>query len=110
MSRDYGMEVEICGHKRNKMGAIFKAAKQEWRFKHRDEREEVGGMVMVLQYAEGSLCGGESEEEFTDRLALAIWKANGAYCEVTVDATYLNAPPVDFHVRDEEDFQRLQAK
>ena len=39
--------------------------------------------------AQDWLAGGESEEQFTERLSVAIWRANGAYCEVSVDATYL---------------------
>lgn len=57
--------------------------------------------------AEGSLCGGESEEKFTERLSLAIWRANGAYCDVTVRATYLEELPYETHCLDEADYARL---
>ena len=108
MSRAYGMEVAVREHRKNKVDAIFRAAKQEWHFKSQEKREVAGAMVLVLDYAEGYLCGGESEEEFADRLALAIWRANGGYCEVTVHATYLEDQPMESHLRDEEDFERLK--
>ena len=57
--------------------------------------------------AQGNLCGGESEEEFTERLSLAVWRANGGYCSVTVDATYLENLPYETHTLDEADYARL---
>jgi len=59
--------------------------------------------------ARGNLCGGESEEEFADRLAAAIWRANScAYCKVEVRATFLEDVPYETHVRDREAFKRLK--
>jgi hypothetical protein len=53
------------------------------------------------------LCGGESEEQFTERLSVAIWRANGSFCEVVVNATYLEELPYETHVLDESDHARL---
>jgi hypothetical protein len=47
------------------------------------------------------------EEEFTERLSVAIWRANGAYCEVTVNATYLENLPYETHCLNEADYARL---
>jgi len=57
--------------------------------------------------AEHSLAGGESEEEFTERLAVAIWRANGGFCEVVVSATFLENLPYEIHMLDEDDYERL---
>lgn len=43
----------------------------------------------------------------TERLSLAIWRANGAYCDVTVRATYLEELPYETHCLDEADYARL---
>ena len=57
--------------------------------------------------AQHSLSGGESEEEFTERLSLAIWRANGKFCDVSVDATFLEDLPYEIHTLDENDYERL---
>ena len=54
-----------------------------------------------------SFAGGETEEEFTERLAVAIWRANGGYCEVIVNATFLENLPYEIHTLDEDDYERL---
>ncbi len=41
---------------------------------------------------------------------MAIWKANGAYCEVSVDATYMESLPYETHSLDEDDYKRLMEK
>jgi len=58
-------------------------------------------------YGEGLLGGGETEREFTERLSVAIWRANGAYCEVSVNATYLEELPSETYSLDEDDYARL---
>ena len=50
---------------------------------------------------------GRSEEQFTERLSVAIWRANGGYCRVSVDATYLENLPYETHGLDESDYARL---
>lgn len=102
MSRKYEMSVEIAGCPPHRIDAIKAAAGQEWPF---DDWYEDEGMLTAS--AEGSLCGGESEEEFTERLSLAIWKANGEFCEVTVNAYYLEELPYEVHCLDQEDYERL---
>ncbi len=105
MSRYYEMGVEITGHRPDKADAIRDAATNEWEFA--DWYDQDGKLTAS---AEGSLCGGETEEEFTERLSMAIWQANGAYCEVTVNATYLESLPYETHCLDEDDYTRLIGK
>ena len=76
----------------------------EWDF---DDWHENDGQM--FGYGEGRLGGGESEEEFADRLARAIWNANGAFCEIEVRATYLDDLPYVDYCRDEDDYGRLIA-
>lgn len=102
MSRQYEMSVELVGCRPERVDAIKAAAGQEWEFTEWHDQEGT-----LTAAAEGSLCGGESEEEFTERLSLAVWKANGAYCEVTVNATYLEDLPYETHCLDQSDYERL---
>ena len=105
MSRAYGMLVEIRGCKPYRVDAIKKAAEEEWPFCDWSESEGE-----LTAYAEDQLCGGVTEEQFTERLGVAIWKANGAFCEVSVDATYMESLPYETHSLDEADYKRLMEK
>lgn len=107
MSRFYNMGLEITGYDPARKEAIIDAAHEEWSF---EACWDGGDENAICSYGEDYLCGGESEEEFTERLSLAIWKANGAYCEVTVDATCLENLPFETHCLDEDDYQRLMNK
>jgi hypothetical protein len=105
MSRAYNMSITIGGFHTDRGDAIVEAASQEWPF-----ADWWGGGDLDSELhasAESSLCGGEGEEEFADRLARAVWEANGGFCEVTVDATYLESLPFETHWRDEDDYERL---
>jgi hypothetical protein len=105
MSRYYEMSVEISGHRPEKAEAIRAAAASLWEFIDWYDQDDT-----LRASAKGSLCGGETEEEFTERLSLAIWRANGAYCDVTVDATYLESLPYETHCLNEDDYHRLTGK
>lgn len=102
MSRAYEMSVTIAGYDLARIEKIKAAAGEEWPFQDWCDSGED-----LTASAEGQLCGGESEEEFTERLSLAVWKANGEYCEVVVDATYLDDLPYQTHCLDEVDYDRL---
>jgi len=102
MSTFYGMRVEISGFSASRVEGVKKAAEEEWPF---DTWAEYKGELS--SYAESSLCGGETEEEFADRLAKAVWAANNGFCLLTIDATYLHELPYETHIRDEFDYERL---
>ena len=109
MSRCYGMSIKITGHDKNKACAIFDAIKKEWEFQDeffQDVPADNNEPNFLSAYGESFLCGGE--EEFTDRVALAVWKANNGYCRVEVTATYLEDLPYETHIRDEDDFDESQ--
>jgi hypothetical protein len=113
MSRTYEMAVIITGFEKSRLQKIKKACRAEWDFEQ--DEFSVDGDAKSLRtltgHGIGSLCGGESEEEFSDRLAKAVWKANGKYCEVEVGASYLeNDPPCDDHIRGKDDYKRLMGK
>jgi len=109
MSRFYGMSIKITEHDKNKVSDILSAIKKEWEV--RDEcccnPTDEDCQNFLSAYGESFLSGGESEEEFTDRIALAVWKANGGYCHIQVDATYLESLPYETHLRDDDDYYRM---
>jgi hypothetical protein len=121
MSQFYEMSVEISEYDPEKELQIKAAAEEEWSFGDWWAADRADGKLVdalageidddigkVLHAsAQGSLCGGESEEEFTERLSLAVWRANGRYCCVVVDATYLESLPYETHSLDADDYDRL---
>jgi len=120
MSRSYAMTVDISEHDPAKAAQIRAAAEKQWPFNPDDWwfsdsnddwefSDDDNGRLSAAMHAsaESSLCGGESEEQFTERLSLAVWRANGRYCRVAVDATYLDELPYETHSLDEDDYARL---
>lgn len=104
MSRYYEMRLTIREFDLEKVDAITAACKEEWPFE--DVEVERGRYPEINSCSDGSLYGGESEEEFADRLAEAIWKANGKYCYVNVDAVYLEDWPYLSHERDRDKYKQ----
>ena len=112
MSRFYGMSIKITGHDDKQAHAIFTAIKKEWDFQDEflnDITAQENEPRFLSAYGESYLGGGESEEQFTDRVALAVWKANGGYCHIQVEAIYLEELPYEIHTRDDDDYYQLMA-
>jgi hypothetical protein len=103
MSRFYDMTVEISGHNPDKEPQIKTVAEAEWPF----DNWWSSGEGEMQASAQDSLSGGESEEQFTERLSVTIWRANGGFCEVVVNATYLENLPYETHTLDQDDYARL---
>ena len=102
MSRYYSMSVSITGADANRVDAVKQAVKAEWEF---DDWQEHNGVLTAL--ADGRLCGGETEDQFAERVAKAVWAANGAPCQINVTATYLEDLPYESYSLDESDYDRL---
>ena len=103
MSRCYNMAVTITGAVRDRIDTIKQAAEDEWAF----DAWFLDDDGVLTASADERLCGGETEEEFAQRLAKAIWEANGDYCRVGVDATCLEDLPYETYCLEEDDYQRL---
>jgi hypothetical protein len=103
MSRFYDMTVEVSGHNPARASEIQAAAKEQWPFDDWWFQDE----GTMQSSAQDYLCGGLSEEEFTERLGAAIWRANGDFCEVVVSATFLEELPYEIHTLDQADYERL---
>jgi len=102
------MTVEIKDYKARNLNKIVRTCRKEWNFAPDDFiRERTDPLKKrynkLVATAQGSLCLGEKEQEFADRLVRAIWKANGGYCYVEVHATYLENLPYDTYTYGEDD-------
>lgn len=104
MSRYYHMSVKISHYDPATTTAIKHAAETEWASFADDwfEHEHV-----LTAHGEGSLGGGESDDEFAARLTHVIWHANGAFCEVVVTTTYLEDLPYEHYSLSSEDYERF---
>lgn len=102
MSRYYDMSVTITNFNFERVEQLMEAAKEEWSFT--DWYQEAN---YISASADDNLCGGESEEEFAARLTKAIWKANGAFCGVDIQATYLDELPCEQYSLTPEDYNKM---
>jgi hypothetical protein len=99
------MEVTIKDVAENKLEAVKDAAREEWGFREWDQIEN-----MLVSYHENQLCGGESEEEFVNRLAAAVWDAHSGFCEISVDLTYLEDLPIQNYIRSATAYEKYVDK
>jgi hypothetical protein len=102
MSRYYGMTIVVTEYKPSKVATIKEAAELEWDFTDWYEHEN-----RLTATANGNLCGGETDDDFADRLAKTVWQANGGFCEVSVQTTCLEYLPYEDHSFDEDDYGRI---
>ena len=102
MSRYYNMSVTITGANPDRIEEVKAAAGHEWPF---DDWYERNGVLSAS--FDDYLFSGETEEEFVQRLAKAIWTANGTACEVEVTATYLENLPRESYSLGADDYDRL---
>ena len=108
MGRQYDMDIAVKGLKEKAHGALVgEAVAQSWNPGY-GYVDPVGGddgpAWVFLAGGEGSLCGGETEEEFADGIAEAVWDALGYYAPVCVVATCLEDLPCESHCREEEEY------
>ena len=110
MSSRYGMQVELEGYQKHRIKEIESAVNDLWPFEEWIERKHWGHgrPILLAKYTENNLGSGQEEGEFADTVAKAIWKANGGYCKVSVDLTYLEDLPAATYLRDKGDFERLK--
>lgn len=92
MSRLYSMGITIKEFDTKGLEDILQIIEKEWNIQHKFSDSSA-----LFAYGEDYLCGGE--EEFVDRLAIAVWKANNNYCHVEVEATNLEDLPYETHIR-----------
>ena len=99
------MDIAITQFDVDKFDDIREAAEEIWNF---DDWCQMNDYMSST--GNDSLCGGETEEEFAELLTHAIWKANGAYCDVRICATCLEEIPCESYSLDEKQYQEFVAK
>lgn len=93
MSRAYNMQLTVTDFNIKKADDILHAAREHWGFG--DDLELNEDSERIVGSADGSLCGGETEDQFAARLCKAIFKANKGPCKVSIQATYLEDLPCE---------------
>jgi hypothetical protein len=101
MSRHYQFDIEVRDYDPEKIFLIWEADGQQWEFEAWYESSE---KHYTSTSGTGNLAGC-GEQEFAQQLTKDIWKANGAFCQVIVNATYLEDLPVETYDLTEEDYQ-----
>ena len=109
MSRYYQMDIEIDDGDPAKFDKIKEAIGHVWSIDDEDTWRPAKNRIDF--WGKDYLCGGESEDEFASRVTREIWEANGAYCCVVVNATYLEELPYEtYHDGEHEYNEWLQKK
>jgi hypothetical protein len=99
MSRAYDMYLQVAQFQPERREGIKAAAQEIWDFEWFCDSPTLEG------FGESSLCGGETEDQFAQRLAKGIWAANGSFCEIVVNATCMESLPYESYTFDEEDLR-----
>lgn len=103
MSRSYQMDLYVTNFDPTKVKEIMKAAAKEWDFNFQKFNKE---SLEIFSSGESCLCGGLSEEEFANILMKSIWKANGPYCNIRIEATYLEDLPFNTYRSDPKQYKK----
>ena len=106
MSRYYRMDVEVLKYDTARMEDVVDACNGEWEFNLEGPTDLIGD-GSLRGTGEDCLYGGESPEEFAQRLSKAVWKANGGFCEVYVRCYDLENIPCESYEYDEETFKEM---
>lgn len=109
MSRSYHMHFKISGFDPTRRSLIEDVLGEEWEVEVAPDSQSWLPENTIMADGESRLCGGESEEEFTDRIARRVWTVNGGFCLVEVVATCLDNIPCETHTRDIEAFDKALA-
>lgn len=111
MSRLYEMTVEIRDFNERNLNPIIEVCCRNWAFARECFLEQADPLnrygVKIACTAQGVLGNGESDKEFSKRLALAIWNANEGFCRVKVRSVYLEEPPRRTYTYDEDDYDAI---
>lgn len=101
MSKTYEMIITIRNYNPDKKNELIEACRNDWEIKDENIWEEPDSLTC---YGRSFLT--ETEEEFVDHISGEIWEANGGFCEVFVNATFLDDLPSEEHERGLQDYQK----
>jgi len=101
MSICYRLVVEVEGVTADRQGAVIEAVGGEWEF-NTDYPDPEEGTIRFTGYADLPACA--APRAFAGEISRAIWRANGGYCPVRVDATREDEDPGDEFEFGEDDY------
>ena len=104
MECNYNMAVTLIDVKCENVDRVKEAANAEWPWSLSDWYKRSN---LTYAIADGHFDDSETIDEFAQRLAKAIWIANGGYCAIDVVATELVERPYEMHSFDESDYRIL---
>ena len=96
------MYIEVEGIAFDRIDEVYKAIKEHWAVE--DDIYFTDDLTALSVAGDGYLAGGISEEEMADAIIKAVWEANGAYCRVTVSATYMENLPHESYSYDRDKY------
>jgi len=86
MSECFGVKIKAEGLNEARLEKIRDALCTEWDIEEDEIHFEPrpGRTAKMVAMTTGGPCAMETEIEFSERMAEAVWKANGRYCQVQV--------------------------
>ena len=104
MGKDYFMRVTISGVNKDYIDDIIQACLTLWDFQLPDIHGWPNDLYMCFE-GRDVLSGGKSECAFEEELRDAIWKANKAFCEITISPIFLETDnSISFMQEDYDDW------
>ena len=117
MSRNFEMTISVSyavldgEDEEDVKTAVFEALCSQWPFTDIAAYDDVEALSEVPSRdkqitccADGVLSGGESDDEFSDRVSEAVWKALGRAADVCVRSVFLDELPYEEFIRGEEEY------
>lgn len=100
MAKCYYLYITVQNHDPGKKRAIYDALNEEWSIDYPfDEYTKDAWTNDKVLRAEGCSTAykHETQEDVSRRVSGAVWSANGTYCLVTIQSTYLCPPSYVSH-------------
>ncbi len=108
MSLSYRMQVAVEEFSHGRKEALIEAIRQEWDPDSLPPEEYGPSGDEILLSGTNALYGGEGAGGFAARAARAIWRANGGYCSICVDAQPDDGEPCDTIELSRDDYDMLK--
>ena len=116
MSRNFEMTIDVSyavldgEDEEDVKTAVFEALCSQWPFTEISAYDDIEAAEahspgkQITCCADGVLSGGESDDEFSDRVSEAVWKALGRAADVCVRSVFLDKLPYEEFIRGEEEY------
>jgi hypothetical protein len=65
------------------------------------------GKIIEENSGDITLCGGESEEDFVERVTKEIWRLEGKFIPVSIEMTYMDDLPYERYEMNEDEYEEL---